>query len=103
MTDRETILPTRGLEHRYEVWRLRQRDLTRAERDGGAFLRPVTREPVTDCFVLRPDRDPAALEALIAYALATPNDALALDLFAWARTCGYRGDTTIVREALSDD
>lgn len=34
---------------------------------------------VNDCFVLRPNKDPAAVEALRAYAKATPNKALAED------------------------
>ncbi len=41
-------------------------------------------EPVFDCFVLRPDRDPAARAALRAYAAATQNADLAADLLAWA-------------------
>jgi len=39
--------------------------------------------PVKDCFVLRPDRDPAARAALAAYAIATTNKALAKDLMDW--------------------
>lgn len=35
------------------------------------------------CFVLRPDRDPAAVEALRAYAAATPNKDLAQDIVRW--------------------
>lgn len=47
-----------------------------------------TDEVVSDCFVLRPDRDPAAIDALIAYAEATENDALAKDISEWvARVC----------------
>lgn len=38
---------------------------------------------VNNCFVLRPELDPAALEALKAYAQATPNKMLADDLYAW--------------------
>lgn len=38
---------------------------------------------VNNCFVLRPDRDPAAVEALRAYALATPNKQLAADIYTW--------------------
>lgn len=34
-------------------------------------------------FVLRPEKDAAALEALHTYALQTDNEALADDLFAW--------------------
>lgn len=43
-----------------------------------------TREEVTeDYFVLRPDRDPAAIFALLAYAEATDNKKLAKDLAEW--------------------
>lgn len=38
---------------------------------------------VDNCFVLRPDRDMAALEALRTYAKVTKNKALANDLEAW--------------------
>lgn len=38
---------------------------------------------VNDCFVLRPDRDQAAVEALKAYANATNNDDLAYDILNW--------------------
>ena len=38
---------------------------------------------VNNCFVLRPDLDPAALEAIKAYAQATPNKKLASDLYCW--------------------
>jgi hypothetical protein len=40
-------------------------------------------ELVTDCFVLRPDRDPAALIALREYARVTKNPRLAEDILAW--------------------
>lgn len=39
--------------------------------------------PVYDCFVLRPDRDPAAIAAIYAYAEATTNKTLAEDLRRW--------------------
>ena len=42
-----------------------------------------TGETVNNCFVLRPDKDPAAVTALRAYARATPNKALADDIMAW--------------------
>ncbi len=42
-----------------------------------------TGEPVDGCFVLRPDRDPAALAALEAYAQATPSVFLRFDLTNW--------------------
>lgn len=38
---------------------------------------------VNDCFVLRPDRDPAAVFALRAYAAATANKSLADDIIGW--------------------
>jgi len=34
-------------------------------------------------FVLRPDRDPAAWDALMTYGFSTQNDALASDLLEW--------------------
>lgn len=40
-------------------------------------------EPVEDCFVLRPERDPAAAIALAVYAEVTDNDQLRADLRAW--------------------
>ena len=36
-----------------------------------------------DCFVLRPDRDPAARAALAAYAATTENRQLASDINVW--------------------
>jgi hypothetical protein len=39
--------------------------------------------PVYDCFVLRPDKDPAALEALKVYASVTNNKTLAKDIYRW--------------------
>lgn len=36
-----------------------------------------------DCFVLRPDRDPAAVSALLRYADATRNESLAVDIWDW--------------------
>lgn len=47
-----------------------------------------TGEPVENCFVLRPDRDPAAVAALRAYARATPNKALANDILGWVGAGG---------------
>lgn len=38
---------------------------------------------VTDCFVLRPAKDPAAVAALRAYAAATDNPELAADIINW--------------------
>lgn len=38
---------------------------------------------VTDCFVLRPGKDPAAVAALSTYAAATDNAELAADIIGW--------------------
>lgn len=46
-------------------------------------LKSDSGEPVEDCFVLRPDKDKAAIAALIAYADATDNQVLAKDIRAW--------------------
>lgn len=40
-------------------------------------------ERVGNCFVLRPDKDPAAVEAIRAYASATDNETLAEDIYNW--------------------
>jgi hypothetical protein len=42
-----------------------------------------TGELVGNCFVLRPDKDPAAVEALKAYAAATDNLQLKNDILNW--------------------
>ena len=42
-----------------------------------------TGEMVENCFVLQPDKDLAAVEALRAYARATENEALAEDIYNW--------------------
>lgn len=41
---------------------------------------------VTNCFVLRPDKDPAAVAALRAYAQATDDAKLAADIYKWIGT-----------------
>lgn len=38
---------------------------------------------IKNCFVLRPDKDPAAVEALRAYARTTDNETLAEDIYNW--------------------
>lgn len=38
---------------------------------------------IDNCFILCPDKDPAAVKALQAYAAATENKVLANDLYAW--------------------
>ena len=42
-----------------------------------------TGERVENCFVLRPDKDPASVEALRAYARETDNETLAKDIYNW--------------------
>ena len=42
-----------------------------------------TGESVENCFVLRPDKDPAAVEALRVYASATDKETLAKDIYNW--------------------
>jgi len=39
--------------------------------------------PVENCFVLRPDKDPAAIMALEAYAIFTDNAQLSHDIMEW--------------------
>lgn len=55
--------------------------------NGLKFKYNVTRvedgSPVYDCFVLRPDKDPAACAALKAYADATTNNELCEDIREW--------------------
>lgn len=66
-----------GLEDRYRIYRLR---------DG-------KEEPVPDpCFVLRPERDGAAQDALEAYAesVEDENPALAADLRRWLTDISFR-------------
>ena len=46
-------------------------------------LKSDTGELVDGCFVLRPDKDEAAIAALVAYAGATGNKQLAADILAW--------------------
>lgn len=41
-----------------------------------------------DCFVLRPDRDAAAVKALLAYAANTPNEELSSDIRIWLASIG---------------
>jgi hypothetical protein len=44
-----------------------------------------TGELVNECFILRPDKDPAAVAALTAYAQATENKQLAYDIMNWIK------------------
>ena len=54
-----------------------------------------TGEMVDNCFILRPDRDAAAVEALRAYAKATDNEILAEDIYNWV------GNGVTVQEWIS--
>lgn len=42
-----------------------------------------TGKRVENCFVLRPDKDPAAVKAIRTYASATDNETLADDIYNW--------------------
>lgn len=44
-----------------------------------------TGELVNNCFVLRPDKDPAAIDALVEYARSTDNVELKRDIVAWLK------------------
>lgn len=46
-----------------------------------------TGERVGNCFVLHPDKDSAAVEAIRAYARATDNETLAEDIYNWVGKC----------------
>lgn len=68
MTDRYVLKPQsdyEGLKRKYVV------------------LKSDTGECVEGCFVLRPDKDPVAKVALMAYAAATKNEKLAEDIMSW--------------------
>ena len=59
-------------------------------------MKSDTGEPVEGCFVLRPDKDEAAIDALNAYADATENQVLAADIRKWLSTVTrQRGVTRI--------
>lgn len=59
-------------------------------------------EPVEACFVLEPEDDPAAREALVAYADATENDALAEDLREWVAQERPVGEWSAGADVLAD-
>lgn len=63
-------------------------------------LKSDTGESVENCFVLRPDKDEAARYALLAYAHATRNAKLALDVQAWVKTFDSAEEET---ESLGDN
>lgn len=56
-----------------------------------------TGERVDNCFILRPDKDIAAVEALRAYAKVTDNETLAKDIYNWV------GNGVTVQEWISVD
>ncbi len=51
--------------------------------DKYVVIKVVDGTVIENCFILKPDSDPAAVKALQAYAAATDNKVLAADLFAW--------------------
>lgn len=53
--------------------------------DKYVVYRRGTKQKVAPVFVLKPDKDPAALEALKAYAKATKNELLADQLMEWVK------------------
>lgn len=46
-------------------------------------IKKVDGTTIEDCFILRPEKDPAAVAAIQAYAAATENKRLADDLYRW--------------------
>lgn len=72
-TDRRDTMPEQGLYEKYEV-----------TKNG---------EPVEDCFVLEPEDDSAAREALIRYAEVTDDEELAEELDEWVIDICTRGDS----------
>lgn len=78
------------------------------ETDGGQGLYQkyeVTRdgEPVDNCFVLEPESDAAAFEALRAYAGATDDPELAADLWDWISTLEDEIPGTLIKVTASFD
>lgn len=51
--------------------------------DKYVVIKVVDGTVIENCFILKPDSDPAAVKALQAYAAATDNKVLAADLFTW--------------------
>lgn len=65
-------------------------------RENGLYAKyKVTKggKPVENCFVLEPEVDSAAREALIRYAEETDNEELAADLREWVVTTTTRGES----------
>lgn len=46
---------------------------------------------IEDCFILRPEKDPAAVKAMQAYAAATDNKSLADDIYKWVGKPDQKG------------
>lgn len=61
-----------------------------------------TGERVDNCFILRPDKDPAAVEALRAYAKATDNETLAKDIYNWVGNGVTAQDWISVKDRLPE-
>lgn len=61
-------------------------------------IKADTGELVKNCFVLRPDRDLAAVTALRAYVEATDNETLAADIINWV---GADGNAALTQEDLN--
>lgn len=55
-----------------------------------------------DCFVLRPDRDPAAWHALEEYIRYTQNGLLAGDILLWLHRIGHPGDPREILISVQD-
>ena len=70
---------------------------TRGWRPGKFVVRHYTRGDLLDgeAFVLVPERDPAAVHALLAYAAATPDPKLALKLREWVGSVSDRCDDPV--------
>ena len=77
MVGRRTSMGERGLVAKYQVQQVLGWD-----DDTTMFTLGL---PLTDVFVLRPEKDATALAALMHYANLTPNEALADDLHDWIR------------------
>lgn len=58
---------------------------------------------IKNCFVLRPDKDPAAVEALRAYARTTDNETLAEDIYNWVGKGGPVQEWISVKDRLPED
>lgn len=57
---------------------------------------------IENCFILRPDKDPAAVKALQAYAAETENNVLANEIYAWVGKLLQKPMTLEEYQALID-